>query len=105
MLGFTKSPEVSVGLLFFVERRTLETRTNCQTNKELGRWTLGNESELRMCESRTKLRTGLLSEGTLDELYELDFSERFLEFLNKYLLFDITKNQNKHKDITKQAKR
>ncbi|CAB5360177.1 unnamed protein product [Rhizophagus irregularis] len=60
---------------------------------------------LTLDESRTKLRTRLLSEGTLDELYEPNFSERFLEFLNKYLLFDITKNQNKHKDITKQAKR
>ncbi|CAB4446699.1 unnamed protein product [Rhizophagus irregularis] len=90
---------------------------NRRTNKELGRQTLGNELGLGMCdaglleggltldESRTKLRTGLLSEGTPDELYEPDFSERFLEFLNKYLLFDITKNQNKHKDITKQAKR
>ncbi|CAB5213503.1 unnamed protein product [Rhizophagus irregularis] len=70
----------------------------------------GNDTRLlegvfTLDESWTKLRTGLLSEGTLDELYELDFSERFLEFLNKYLLFDITKNQNKHKDITKQAKR
>ncbi|CAB4431173.1 unnamed protein product [Rhizophagus irregularis] len=62
------------------------------------------EDGLTLDESRTKLRTGLLSEGTPDELYEPDFSERFLEFLNKYLLFDITKNQNKHKDITKQAK-
>ncbi|CAB4416638.1 unnamed protein product [Rhizophagus irregularis] len=51
------------------------------------------EGGLTLDKSRTKLRTGLLSEGTPDELYELDFSERFLEFLNKYLLFDITKNQ------------
>ncbi|CAB4446329.1 unnamed protein product [Rhizophagus irregularis] len=74
--GFAKSPEVSVGLLFFVERRTLETRTNRRTNKELGRRTLGNEPGLGMCKSQTKLRTGLLSEGTPDELYEPDFSER-----------------------------
>ncbi|CAB4441972.1 unnamed protein product [Rhizophagus irregularis] len=97
-----------VGLLFFVERRTLETRTNRRTNKELGRRTLGNEpglgitrtpdswkrtrtwimnrggeldaglleGGLTLDESRTKLRTGLLSEGTPDELYESDFSER-----------------------------
>ncbi|CAB5389091.1 unnamed protein product [Rhizophagus irregularis] len=64
MLGFAKSPEVSVGLLFFVEHRTLETRTNCRTNKELGRRTLGNEPGLvitRMPDSWKRTRTWIMA--------------------------------------------